>query len=64
MSLFVLDTNLLSHYDRGDLIVVRRVDARPSAELAIQGFRISSFPYLAIYQVVARLRRISDPHLR
>ena len=35
MSLFVLDTDLLTLYYRGDPIVVRRVDARPPAELAI-----------------------------
>jgi tRNA(fMet)-specific endonuclease VapC len=35
MSLFVLDTDLLTLYYRGDPIVVRRVDARSPAELAI-----------------------------
>jgi tRNA(fMet)-specific endonuclease VapC len=35
MSLFVLDTDLLTLYYRGDPIVVRRVDARPATELAI-----------------------------
>lgn len=35
MSLFVLDTDHLTLYYHGDPIVVRRVDARPPAELAI-----------------------------
>jgi len=35
MSLFVLDTDLLTLYYRGDPIVVRRVDERPPPELAI-----------------------------
>jgi tRNA(fMet)-specific endonuclease VapC len=35
MSLFVLDTDLLSLYYRGDRTVVQRVDARPATELAI-----------------------------
>jgi tRNA(fMet)-specific endonuclease VapC len=35
MSLFVLDTDILTLYYRGDPIVVRTVDARPPAELAI-----------------------------
>ncbi len=35
MSLFVLDTDILSLYYHGDPIVVQRVDARPPAELAI-----------------------------
>jgi len=35
MSLFVLDTDHLTLYYRGDSIVVRRVDARPSTDLAI-----------------------------
>ncbi|MFI5387940.1 MAG: type II toxin-antitoxin system VapC family toxin [Fimbriimonadales bacterium] len=35
MSLFVLDTDLLTLYYRGDPTVVRRVDARPPTELAI-----------------------------
>jgi tRNA(fMet)-specific endonuclease VapC len=35
MSLFVLDTDILTLYYRGDPIVVQRVDARPPAELAI-----------------------------
>jgi tRNA(fMet)-specific endonuclease VapC len=35
MSLFVLDTDHLTLYYRGDPIVVRGVDARPSTDLAI-----------------------------
>jgi tRNA(fMet)-specific endonuclease VapC len=35
MSLFVLDTDILSLYYHGDPAVVQRVDARPPAELAI-----------------------------
>jgi len=35
MSLFVLDTDHVTLYYRGDPTVVRRVDARPPAELAI-----------------------------
>jgi len=35
MSLFVLDTDLLTLYYRGDPLVVQRVDARPPTELAI-----------------------------
>jgi tRNA(fMet)-specific endonuclease VapC len=35
MSLFVLDTDLLTLYYRGHPTVVRRVDARPPTELAI-----------------------------
>lgn len=35
MNLFVLDTDILTLYYRGDPVVVRRVDARPSTELAI-----------------------------
>lgn len=35
MSLFVLDTDILSLYYRGDPIVVRSVDARAPSELAI-----------------------------
>ncbi len=35
MSLFVLDTDLLTLYYRGDPVVVRRVDDQPTAALAI-----------------------------
>lgn len=35
MSLFVLDTDTLTLYYRGDSIVVRTVDARAATELAI-----------------------------
>ncbi len=35
MSLFVLDTDILSLYYRGDPIVVQRVDGHPPAELTI-----------------------------
>jgi tRNA(fMet)-specific endonuclease VapC len=35
MSLFVLDTDILTLYDRGDPTVVRRVYAQPSTDLAI-----------------------------
>ncbi len=35
MSLFVLDTDVLTLYYRGDATVIQRVDSRPSAELAI-----------------------------
>src|SRR5580700_4062675 len=35
MSLFVLDTDILTLYYRGLPTVVRRVDARPTTELAI-----------------------------
>jgi tRNA(fMet)-specific endonuclease VapC len=35
MSLFVLDTDILSLYYRGDPPVVQRVDARPASDLAI-----------------------------
>ena len=35
MSLFVLDTDHLTLYYRGDPVVVRRVDARPPTDLAI-----------------------------
>jgi hypothetical protein len=35
MSLFVLDTDMLTLYYRGDPIVVQRVDARPPDDLAI-----------------------------
>jgi tRNA(fMet)-specific endonuclease VapC len=35
MSLFVLDTDILTLYYHGDPIVVRNVDARPPADLAI-----------------------------
>jgi tRNA(fMet)-specific endonuclease VapC len=35
MSLFVLDTDLLTLYYHGDPIVVQRVDSRPPMELAI-----------------------------
>jgi tRNA(fMet)-specific endonuclease VapC len=35
MSLFVLETDHLTLYYRGDSIVVRRVDAQPPTELAI-----------------------------
>jgi tRNA(fMet)-specific endonuclease VapC len=35
MRLFVLDTNLLTLYHRGDPAVARNVDARPPSELAI-----------------------------
>ena len=35
MSLFVLDTDHLTLYYHGDLIVVRRIDSRPPTELAI-----------------------------
>jgi tRNA(fMet)-specific endonuclease VapC len=35
MSLYVLDTDLLSLYYRGEPTVVQRVDARATAELAI-----------------------------
>ena len=35
MSLFVLDTDLLTLYYRGDPVVVRRVDGQPTASLAI-----------------------------
>ena len=35
MSLFVLDTDTLSLYWRGDLTVRQRVDAQPSTDVAI-----------------------------
>ena len=35
MSLFVLDTDILTLYDRGDASVVRKVNDLPAAELAI-----------------------------
>jgi tRNA(fMet)-specific endonuclease VapC len=35
MSLFVLDTDILSLYQAGDATVCHRVDSQPSAELAI-----------------------------
>jgi len=35
MSLFVLDTDHLTLYYRGDPVVVRRIDAQPSTALAI-----------------------------
>jgi tRNA(fMet)-specific endonuclease VapC len=35
MSLFVLDTDILSLYYRGDPSVVQRADARPAGDLAI-----------------------------
>ena len=35
MSLFVLDTDILTLYYCGDPIVVRSVDARPATDLAI-----------------------------
>ena len=35
MSLFVLDTDILTLYYRGDPVVVRRVDAQPANDLAI-----------------------------
>ena len=35
MSLFVLDTDILTLYDRGDATVIRRIDARSPTELAI-----------------------------
>ena len=40
MSLFVLDTDLLTLYDRGDPIVVRSVDARPATDLAISALTV------------------------
>ena len=35
MSLFVLDTDELSLYYRGDSVVVRNIDARRASDLAI-----------------------------
>ena len=40
MSLFVLDTDLLALYYRGDPIVVRSVDARPATDLAISALTV------------------------
>ena len=40
MSLFVLDTDLLTLYYRGDPIVVRSVDARPATDLAISALTV------------------------
>ncbi len=40
MSLFVLDTDLLTLYYRGDPIVVRSVDARPATDLAISALSV------------------------
>jgi tRNA(fMet)-specific endonuclease VapC len=40
MSLFLLDTDILSLYFRGDPIVVRSVDARPASELAISAMTV------------------------
>ena len=37
MSLFVLDTDLLTLYYHGDPIVVRRVDARPTHRVSDLG---------------------------
>jgi tRNA(fMet)-specific endonuclease VapC len=35
MSLFVLDTDVLTLYYHGDLTVIRNINSRPTAELAI-----------------------------
>ncbi len=40
MSLFVLGTDLLTLYYRGDPIVVRSVDARPATDLAISALTV------------------------
>ncbi len=44
MSLFVLDTDLLTLYYRGDPIVVRSVDARPATDLAISALTVEEQP--------------------
>lgn len=37
MSLFVLDTDILTLYHRGDPIVVRNIDARPATDPSDHG---------------------------
>lgn len=58
MSLFVLDTDLLTLYYRGDPIVVRAVDARSPADLAISVMTVDE---RCLIQPEPRRQR---PHLR
>ena len=58
MSLFVLDTDHLTLYYHGDPIVVRRVDAQPSTQLAISVITVDE--QLAGWYTLARRARRPD----
>ena len=58
MSLFVLDTDLLTLYYRGDPVVVRGVDARPPTELAISVMTVDE--QLTGWYTLTRQARRSD----
>ena len=62
MSLFVLDTDILSLFYRGDPTVVRRVDARQSAELAISVMTVDE--QLTGWYTLARQARRPDQMAR
>ena len=59
MSLFVLDTDILSLDYRDDPIVVQRVDARPPAELAISILTVDEQP-TGRYTLTRQARRPED----
>jgi tRNA(fMet)-specific endonuclease VapC len=56
MSLFVLDTDLLTLYYRGNPVVVQRVDARPANELAISVMTVDE-QLTGWYTLTRRARR-------
>ena len=56
MNLFVLDTDILTLYYRGDPNVLRRVDARPPAELAISVLTVDE-QLTGWYTLARRARR-------
>src|SRR5690242_11097337 len=55
MSLFVLDTDTLSLYYRGDSMVVRSIDAQPATDLAITVMTVDE--QLTGWYVLARRAR-------
>ena len=59
MSLFVLDTDLLTLYYRGDPIVVRSVDARPATDLAISALSVDE-QLTGWYTLTRQVRRTEE----
>jgi tRNA(fMet)-specific endonuclease VapC len=59
MSLFVLDTDHLSLYYRGDPIVVRNIDARPLPDLAISVLTVDE-QLTGWYTLTRQARRPED----
>jgi tRNA(fMet)-specific endonuclease VapC len=59
MSLFVLDTDILSLYLEGDVVVRQRVDARPPADLAITVMSVDE-QLSGWYTLTRQVRRPED----